>query len=942
MRYSRYISIILIILIFGAVPLSTAVKEDLFTFKGKVLDYESQQPINNATVTVWENQITVTRGYTDALGFFTVQVPKGHNYIIYIYADSLSSLGWDYFPALREAISPTSDMDFTVELRPGASIKIDNDIDFVDSTTAATTYTYEVKYPESGEILEIEGYKPIYGTPGKGQNNFLNLNSSQLIVPANIAFSIKVNASEVVAGKVVDRIFSIDEPEHIKLPKGDLMHLDIRKYSFQCNLGLVEEKMNEVKAKLDAMDKQDFYLSLEKHRLVAVSGMVDTAKFNLLSGDYVNSFKELRTAYIEFTDLYSSLVGMYASAEMSVYVLIFFLAFTAASICFLLFEKSLQKVIGSGILTALVLIVLREIYPGAAYVPITTFLEISIIAWCTTLLTIVIFPHFLKGASVDGKTPTWNVVVPIFSIAKRSLTRRKIRFILVLSSVTILVMSFVVLTSFSKGYGLIMYRVSNQQIPLNGDMIRFPADELSANSFTPLDAAAIKWVQDQSEVKLMVPKAESQPLPEPFLMLGGKSLYGVVGILPSAEAQILKLDQLIVEGRYLKDGEEKSILISDDLKKELRAEVNSTFLLSGMNVTIVGILKGEELGLLKDLDGNLLIPNKLVNLSPPGTSPQFQAVPVKTDELVICSLDTSLQIPGVFLSLIDAILREGKSANDFAERAALERNYDVWASSNEGLYLARLGTYFQGEGVSLAVPWAIVVLNVIITMLNALHERRKEVSILSAIGLNPSHITGIFVAEALAIGLIGGGLGYLSGLGMYKMMSLLNITLEVRQKVSATWCLGALAIAMAAVIVGTISAIKRSVVITPSLMRRWEDKGSEDLILPIRVPQNEIYNFIKYVLGILMENENDPIARTERIKILKEDTAEINTKGIRFIYRTMEVATKSYSTNRLIAEKRKGEEAYTVRMLSEGDWDWVNHTRRFVRMIIMRWSLTKK
>lgn len=232
-------------------------------------------------------------------------------------------------------------------------------------------------------------------------------------------------------------------------------------------------------------------------------------------------------------------------------------------------------------------------------------------------------------------------------------------------------------------------------------------------------------------------------------------------------------------------------------------------------------------------------------------------------------------------------------------------------------------------------------------MLNALYERRREIGILSSIGLNPSHIAGIFVAETVAIGLIGGGVGYLLGFGMYKAMTLLQITLEVRQKVSALWCLGALGIAMTALIIGALSALKGSVIITPSLMRRWRIEEKEEfgkpieIILPISVPKEEIDDFMDYVLRALRRYENDPVSRTGRIRVWSEDAEKTSKRGIRFIYRTIGGASRNYSNNKLVAERRTEKKVYTVRLLSTGEREWVHQTGSLVRMIIMRWSVRR-
>ncbi len=64
-------------------------------------------------------------------------------------------------------------------------------------------------------------------------------------------------------------------------------------------------------------------------------------------------------------------------------------------------------------------------------------------------------------------------------------------------------------------------------------------------------------------------------------MLEGRPIHGVIGVHLSVEAQILCLDKIVIEGRYLQDGEEDAILISEDLKEELEVEVDEILRLGG-------------------------------------------------------------------------------------------------------------------------------------------------------------------------------------------------------------------------------------------------------------------------------------------------------------------------------------------------------------------------
>jgi predicted lysophospholipase L1 biosynthesis ABC-type transport system permease subunit len=139
-------------------------------------------------------------------------------------------------------------------------------------------------------------------------------------------------------------------------------------------------------------------------------------------------------------------------------------------------------------------------------------------------------------------------------------------------------------------------------------------------------------------------------------------------------------------------------------------------------------------------------------------------------------------------------------------------------------------------------------------MLNSMYERRKEIHILSSVGLNPAQIGTIFVAEASIIGLTGGGIGYLMGMVLYKGMSLFGVALEVEQKVSAFWSLASIGIAMTAVVMGAVASLRSSTVITPSLQRRWRISGEKEgtfkpweIMMPIRLLPEQVPNFKEYV-----------------------------------------------------------------------------------------------
>jgi hypothetical protein len=301
-------------------------------------------------------------------------------------------------------------------------------------------------------------------------------------------------------------------------------------------------------------------------------------------------------------------------------------------------------------------------------------------------------------------------------------------------------------------------------------------------------------------------------------------------------------------------------------------------------------------------------------------------------------------IPLVRVSRIDVSVSEGADVGVFAERLALERGYWAWAASDSGIQVALMGSYLEGKGLPLIVPWAIVVLNVVVTMLNSMYERKKEIHILSSVGLNPGQIATIFVAEASIIGLTGGGVGYLMGMVLYKGMSFLGVALEVEQKVSAFWSLASIGIAMTAVVMGAVASLRSSTVITPSLQRRWRITEEKEgvfspfvITMPVRLLPEQVPGFKEYVLRELRALEYDLTKKTSMIKVDEEG----KTLNISFVYSTTHPTVGELYTRNTLMITKNGEREVEVKLSSVGERQWSHEVGSMVRMIVMRWSTSQ-
>jgi hypothetical protein len=439
-------------------------------------------------------------------------------------------------------------------------------------------------------------------------------------------------------------------------------------------------------------------------------------------------------------------------------------------------------------------------------------------------------------------------------------------------------------------------------------------------------------------------KIENRPQIKPISLLLDQPIFGIVGIDPKLETQIIDLNKALISGSLPTEG---GLAISEALEEILEIDIGDNIRFGGMIFRLDGILDNDELTLLEDLDSSPYLPGKIVNMNPKGEEPIFVYQTCEPSEVFFMHISQAAILPLTGISRVDMTVRDEVDIASFAQRLALERGYWSWASTDEGLHLARMGNYFEGKGLPLMIPWGIVVLNVVVTMLNSMYERKKEIHILSSVGLNPAQIAGIFFAEASIIGLTAGGLGYLTGLIIYRGMAFFQLAIEVQHKISAFWSLASICIAMTAVFMGVLIALKGSIVITPSLTRRWEMEEevvdySEPWVItiPVKLVPEEIRTFFNFMVDEIRKLEDNPVMVTSLIKVIEEEERSLR---VDFIYKTTQASIGNfYTKNTFLIENNLEDGEISVRLMSHGDQSWSHKTGSLIRMMAMRWSTSRQ
>ncbi len=172
-------------------------------------------------------------------------------------------------------------------------------------------------------------------------------------------------------------------------------------------------------------------------------------------------------------------------------------------------------------------------------------------------------------------------------------------------------------------------------------------------------------------------------------------------------------------------------------------------------------------------------------------------------------------------------------------------------------------------------------------------------------------------------------------------MAALGLAFEMHQKISAFWSLASIGIAISAVLIGAFFALKRSVVITPSLVRRWritkEMGGLGEpwvMVIPVRFEHGEVEEFTSYLLSYLRSMRDDPVRMTSSIEV------ERFAKSVRigFVYRATQTITGNFYTRNILDLEPGDDGQYVLKLSSTGDRDWGHEVGSMMRMKVIEWS----
>jgi len=402
--------------------------------------------------------------------------------------------------------------------------------------------------------------------------------------------------------------------------------------------------------------------------------------------------------------------------------------------------------------------------------------------------------------------------------------KRPLRMALTMMTIIIIVASMVFLISVEPS--LFARPYPSQGVTL------FEGIQIISNFYSkPLNSRTVGLVNDLFGKELTVtyrlwvfaPEGASRGFPIRSGMRFDDSIRGYVGISTLEANRLLKGK---ITGSLFVNDSEKAIILPSVVANRLGVSIGDEVSLLGTRLKLIGTF--EDLSDLKDFSqyGYLSLKDLTVAQQNPEKflpSEYIALVPVRLAEEL--NGKEPLESNGIFVISCFSKVPNYQDLLKIAELLSIaEPDLYIYIGGGNNVYLIRGGRTFLVQQLNFfMVPLGIALLTLLSVAIQAVYERIKEISTLSALGLNPSTVAYLYLSENASYAILSTVIGYLVALLAIRLSVIFGYPMYANY--SSLYV--ALSIGLAGLILLIATAyplIKASRLVTPSLERKWSLK----------------------------------------------------------------------------------------------------------------------
>ena len=541
-----------------------------------------------------------------------------------------------------------------------------------------------------------------------------------------------------------------------------------------------------------------------------------------------------------------------------------------------------KRIAAFAIILILLIALIYNVHPAfrLAYSPMVVILAFFIMG-LSFMVTLIIFFRF-EGEMTRLQTRAkliqseelgrWKAFAAAFMLGVSNLRRRRLRTALTCATLIILtftIMSFTAVKSMRR-HARLLYEPS---APYTGFLLKnvnwrdLPPQALGfiSNNFAQKGISVPRvWLEDEDKTRsLRVP-----------VYYNGRSFeaQGLVG-LSHLEPRVSGLDEILIGGRWLAENELNTILLPDRMAINLginpQQPQNAVVSVWGMPFEVVGVFSGKKLQQRSDLDGEPLTPVTFPReVSTQMTEVEVDALASGDDvrefqsryqhisgDLTMILPYRSLLAAGGHLKGVAIVSQSQISIQETAQNLVDRFGLSLFSGEPDGTYLYHASDTMSYSGVpNIIIPLIISVFIVLNTMIGSVYERKREIGIYTSVGLAPSHVSFLFIAEAMALAVISVVLGYLLAQTSAKLFSETSLWAGITVNYSSWAGVAAMILVIIVVLVSVLYPSKVAAEIAiPDVNRAWTLPEADGNILEVTLPFYMSYKEHRSIGGFLLE-----------------------------------------------------------------------------------------
>jgi hypothetical protein len=192
-----------------------------------------------------------------------------------------------------------------------------------------------------------------------------------------------------------------------------------------------------------------------------------------------------------------------------------------------------------------------------------------------------------------------------------------------------------------------------------------------------------------------------------------------------------------------------------------------------------------------------------------------------------------------------------ETARDLIDRFGLS----LFSGEPDGTYLYHASDSMSYSGVpNIIIPLIISVFIVLNTMIGSVYERKREIGIYTSVGLAPSHVSFLFIAEAMAFAVLSVVFGYLLAQVTAKLFAETALWSGITVNYSSMSGVAAMVLVIGVVLVSVIYPSKvAGEIAMPDINRTWTLPPARGNELEMTLPFLMTYQEHRSIGGFLFE-----------------------------------------------------------------------------------------